>query len=79
MKAKQDKMIKLQTSDSSYFGGKGHFVDDDGTQSYLVFQPMYRHFKMFLMLNVSHHGNLKDSLMKILNILIHLIIVLLQH
>ena len=36
---------KLETFDSSYVSGKSHF-EEDGTQSYLVFQPMYRYFKM---------------------------------
>ena len=36
---------KLKTFDSSYFIGESHF-DEDGTQSYLVFQPMHRYFKM---------------------------------
>ena len=34
-------MNKLKTFDSSYFIGKSHF-EEDGTQNYLVFQPMYR-------------------------------------
>ena len=38
-------MEKLKTFDSSYFIGKSHF-EEDGTQNYLVFQPMYRYFKM---------------------------------
>ena len=38
-------MSKLKTCDSSYFIGKSHF-EEDGTQNYLVFQPMYRYFKM---------------------------------
>ena len=37
-------MKKLQTFDSIYFRGKSHF-EEDGTQNYLVFQPMYRYFK----------------------------------
>ena len=37
-------MKKLKTLDSSYLIGKSHF-QEDGTQSYLVFQPMYRYFK----------------------------------
>ena len=37
-------MKKLKTFDSSYFIGKSHF-EEDGTQNYLVFQPMYRYFK----------------------------------
>ena len=37
-------MNKLKTFVSSYFIGKSHF-EEDGTQNYLVFQPMYRYFK----------------------------------
>ena len=37
-------MKKVKTFDSSYFICKSHF-EEDGTQNYLVFQPMYRHFK----------------------------------
>ena len=36
-------MKKLKTIDSSYFIGKSHF-EEDRTQKYLVFQPMYRYF-----------------------------------
>ena len=36
---------KLKTFDSSYFIGKSHF-EEDGTQNYLVFESMYRYFKM---------------------------------
>ena len=35
---------RLKTFDSSYFRGKSYF-GDDGTQNYLVFQPMERYFK----------------------------------
>ena len=41
LKEEQDKIIKLQVFDSIYFRGKSHF-EDDGTQNYFVFQPMYR-------------------------------------
>ena len=37
-------MKKLKTFDSIYFRGKSHF-EEDGTQKYLVFQPMQRYFK----------------------------------
>ena len=37
---------KLKTFHSSYLIGKSHF-EEDGTQSYLVFQPMYKYFKAF--------------------------------
>ena len=35
----------LKTFDLSYFRGKSHF-EEDGTQNYLVFQPIYKHFKV---------------------------------
>ena len=38
-------MNKLKTFDSSYFIGKSHF-EEDGTQNYLVFQPLNRYFKI---------------------------------
>ena len=44
LKSEQDKIRKLQVLDSSYFRDKSHF-QDDGAQSYLVFQSIYRHFK----------------------------------
>ena len=40
----ENELKKLQTFDSSCFGGKNYF-EDDGTQNYLVFQPMYKYFK----------------------------------
>ena len=36
---------KLKTFDSGYFIGKSHF-DEDGTQNYLVFQPLNKYFKL---------------------------------
>ena len=41
----QNELKKLKTLDWSYFIGKSHF-EEDGTQNYLVLQPMYRYFKM---------------------------------
>ena len=41
----ENEFKKLKTSDLSYFRGKSHFEEDD-TQNYLVFQPMYRYFKV---------------------------------
>ena len=43
LKSEQDKIKKLQPFDSSYFRSKSHFEDDE-TQNYLVFQPIYRFF-----------------------------------
>ena len=40
----ENELKKLQKFDSSYFRGKIHF-EEDSTQNYLVFQPMYRYFK----------------------------------
>ena len=40
----ENELKKLKTFDFSYFRGKSHF-EEDGTQNYLVFQPMYRYFK----------------------------------
>ena len=34
-----------KTFDSSYFRGRGHF-EEDGTQNYLVFQPINTYFKV---------------------------------
>ena len=38
-------MEKLKTFDSSYFIGKNHF-EEERSQNYLVFQPMYGYFKL---------------------------------
>ena len=41
----ENELKKLKTFDSSCFIGKSHF-EEDSTQNYLVFQPMYRYFKI---------------------------------
>ena len=41
----ENELNKLKTFDSSYFIGKSHF-EEDGTQNYLVFQPIVRYFKI---------------------------------
>ena len=41
----ENELNKLKTFDSSYFIGKSHF-DEDGTQNYLVFQPLNKYFKL---------------------------------
>ena len=73
----ENEFKKLKIFDLSYFIGKGH-IEEDGTQNYLVFQPMNKYFKIMQIQNIFHHGNLKDYLMKVLNLLLHLIIVLLH-
>ena len=41
----ENELNELNAFDSGYFIGKSHF-EEDGVQNYLVFQPMYRYFKM---------------------------------
>ena len=72
-------MNKLKTFDSSCFIGKSHF-GEDGTQNYLVFQPMYRYFKMIT--NTDYISSWKSKGIfdeSIKPPIQHLIIVLLQH
>ena len=42
LKAEQNKVTKLQAFDSRYICIKSHLEDDD-TQNYLVFLPIYRY------------------------------------
>ena len=42
----ENELKKLKTFDSSYFRAKSHFVGNDGTENYLVFQPISRCFKV---------------------------------
>ena len=41
----ETELNKLEKFDAAYFRGKNYF-NGDGTKNYLVFQPMYRYFKM---------------------------------
>ena len=41
----ENELKKLKTFDLSYFIGKSHF-EEDGTQKYLVFQPLNQYFKI---------------------------------
>ena len=41
----ENELNKLKTFDSGYFIGKSHF-EEDGTQNYLVFQPLNKYFKV---------------------------------
>ena len=41
----QNQLKKLKTFDLGYFIGKNYF-GEDGTQNYLVFQPLFRYFKV---------------------------------
>ena len=46
----ENELKKLKTFDSSYFIGKSHF-EEDGTQNYLVFQPLNKYFKVIVSTN----------------------------
>ena len=74
----QNELNKLNTFDSTYFIGKSHF-EDDGTQNYLVFQPVYIYILRLEILIIFYYGNLKDYLLKVLHLLPHLIIFLILH
>ena len=41
----ENEIKKVKTLDLSYFIGKSHF-EEDGTQNYLVFQPLNKYFKV---------------------------------
>ena len=53
-------MNKLKTFDSSYFIGKSHF-EEDGTQNYLVFQPIVRYFKVNTITNTDYVSSWKSK------------------
>ena len=48
-----NELKKLKTFDSSYFIGKSHF-EEDGTQNYLVFQPLNKYFKVITNANTKY-------------------------
>ena len=73
----ENELKKLKTFVSSYFISKIHF-EEDGTQIYLLFQPIKGYFKIKLIQNIFYRRNLKDYLTKLLSLLLHLIIVLLH-
>ena len=47
LKAEQDKIVKLQAFDSSFFRVKSDF-EDGGAQNYLVFQQIFKYFKFII-------------------------------
>ena len=49
----ENELNKLKTFDSSYFIGKSHF-DEDGTQGYLIFQPIIRYLKVNKITNTDY-------------------------
>ena len=73
----ENKFKKLKIFDSSYLRVKSHF-EEDGTQNYLVFQPIHRYFK--LIANTKHISEKKSKGLsdESINLLLHLIIVFLH-
>ena len=69
----ENELKKLKTFDSSYFRGKSHF-EENGTQNYLVFQPINRYFKVIA--NTKYISSWKSK--GLLSLLLHLIIVFLH-
>ena len=46
----ENELKKLKTIDSIYYRSKSHF-EEDGTQNYLVFQPLDKYFKLIFSTN----------------------------
>ena len=77
-KSVENEIKKLKTLDLSCFIGKSHFGEDD-SENYILFQSIKRYVKLiaYNKLYISL-WNLKDYLTKLLSLLLHLIITLLQ-
>ena len=77
-KSIENEIKKLKTLDLSFFIGKSHF-EEDGSQNYLVFQPIKRYIKLKVnnKLYISS-WNLKDYMTKLLSLLLDLIIALIH-
>ena len=54
----ENELKKLKTFDLNYFIGRSHF-EEDGTQNYLVFQPLNKYFK--LIANTKHISSWKSK------------------
>ena len=50
----ENELKKLQKFDAAYFRCKSHF-EEDGTQNYLVFQPIYRYFGRIIGVGSGNH------------------------
>ena len=74
----ENELNQLKTFNSSYFIGKSYF-EENGTQNYLVFQPINKYFKVITNTDYVSSWKSKDYLLKVLNHIQHLIIILLQY
>ena len=50
----ENELRKWKTFDWSYCRGKNN-LEEDGTQNYLVFQPIYRYFKRFSVVGIGNY------------------------
>ena len=78
LKTQQDKIVKLQIFDSTYFRDKSYF-ENDGTQKYLVFRPIYICYKKVGTSNRISTWKSKGLSNKSINLLFYLIVALPQH
>ena len=60
----------LEVFDSNYFCVKSHF-EDDGVQSYLIFEPIFKYLKFFADSGTNYLSGLKSYQVKALNPLNH--------
>ena len=56
----ENELNQLKAFDSSYFIDKSHFEEDD-VQTYLVFQPIIRYFKMNTIANTDYFSSWKSK------------------
>ena len=74
----ENELKQLKIFDSSNLIGKSHF-EEDGTQNYLIFQPLNKYFKMIASTDYVSSWKSADYLLKLLGHLLRLINVILQH
>ena len=70
----ETELNKLEKFDVAYFRGKNYFAESDGIQNYLVFQQCTNILKQLIILIISQSESLKDCLLNVLKLLVHLII-----
>ena len=72
----EKKSNKLHTFDSIQFRDKSHF-EDDGTQNHFKFKYILE--LMVMIFIIFYYGNLKDSLIEVLKLLLYLLIFLMLY
>ena len=75
LEEEQDKIVKLLTYDLSLFISQSY----DGSQNFLIFQPIFNTYAMAAGLHKCRNENLKSFQTKKLNLLLRRIIVFLQN